>query len=223
MDSHFHQSRTKGSIMDKLERRDIEWIAGNSNWSRSGVAKSLEEQVYSDRASWRNFLSRGLLGLGVSFTLAGIFFFFAYNWDELHRFVKLGLLQGLLLALLLGLLLGKPGPLVKKTLLTAAALLVGALYAVHGQVYQSGADAFELFLAWTLMIALWTLAANFAPLWLLQIALINTTLILYAGQGGPAWLDSQLPTLLICLNVLFWALFEPLPKWTSTKPQPQWL
>src|SRR5690606_6044742 len=98
-----------------------------------------------------------------------------------------------------------------------------ALYAVHGQVYQSGADAFELFLAWTLMIALWTLAANFAPLWLLQIALINTTLILYAGQGGLAWLDSELPTILLCLNVLFWVAFEALPKWTASKPHPQWL
>jgi uncharacterized membrane protein len=159
----------------------------------------------------------------VSFTLAGIFFFFAYNWEQLHRFAKLGLLQGLLLALVLGLLLGTPRPLVKKALLTAASLLIGALYAVHGQVYQSGADAFDLFLAWTLMIALWTLVANFGPLWLLQIALINTSLILYADQGGPPWLESELPALLLCLNLIPWAAFELLPQWTGSKPRPQWL
>ena len=209
--------------MDKLDRRDIEWIAGNSNWSQEGVSKSLEEGLYSDRTAWRSFLSHAFLGLGVSFTLAGIFFFFAYNWEQLHRFAKLGLLQGLLLALVLGLLLGTPRPLVKKALLTAASLLIGALYAVHGQVYQSGADAFDLFLAWTLMIALWTLVANFGPLWLLQIALINTSLILYADQGGPPWLESELPALLLCLNLIPWAAFELLPQWTGSKPRPQWL
>lgn len=209
--------------MDKLDRSDIEWIAGNSNWSEAGVSKSLEENVYSDRASWQKFLSRSFLGLGVSFSLAGIFFFFAYNWERLHRFAKLGLLEGLLLVLVLGLLLGKPNPLVRKTLLTAASLLIGALYAVHGQVYQSGADAFDLFVVWTLMISLWVWVANFAPLWLLYIALINISVMLYADQGAPAWFESGLSPILISLNLLLWGAFELLPKWTGSTPHPQWL
>lgn len=208
--------------MAKLERNDIEWIAGNSNWGEKGISKALRGHVYSDRAAWQGFLSLSTLGLGVAFSVAGIFFFFAYNWEKLHRFAKLGLLEGLLVLLILGLLTVRSGPLSKKALLTAASLLIGALYVVYGQIYQTGANAYELFLIWGLMILPWTLVANFATLWLLQIALVNTGLILYADQGGIPWVESQLPTLLIGLNGLLLIVFELIPRWAGSKPRPSW-
>src|SRR5690606_22549406 len=121
-----------GTPMAKLERPDITWIAANSNWGEKGISKALSGHVYADRATWQRFLSRSTLGLGVAFSLAGIFFFFAYNWDQFPPLAKLGLLEGLLVLLILGILFLRPRPLAQKALLTAASLLVGALYAVYG-------------------------------------------------------------------------------------------
>ncbi|MET0346849.1 MAG: DUF2157 domain-containing protein [Casimicrobiaceae bacterium] len=47
-----------------------------------------------------------------------------------------------------------------KAALVVAALLVGALLALVGQVYQTGADRFELFAAWAVAIVAWVLVAR---------------------------------------------------------------
>lgn len=208
--------------LEKLERSDIAWIAANSNWGEKGISKALHEGVYADRSAWHRFISRATLALGTAFGLAGIFFFFAHNWDKLHRFAKLGLLEGLLVLLVLAVVLLRPKPLARKILLTAAALLVGALYAVYGQIYQTGADAYELFLLWALMILPWTLVAKFAPLWLLQIALLDLSFILYADQGGNPWLEDRLPTLLIVLNGLLLVAVESFPRFWGSKVRFPW-
>ena len=45
-----------------------------------------------------------------------------------------------------------------------ATFLIGTLFAVFGQIYQTGADAYDLFLGWTLFTILWAVAIRFAPL-----------------------------------------------------------
>ena len=82
---------------------------------------------------------------------------------------------------------------------TCAALLTGALLALTGQIYQTGADAFELFAAWAVTVVPWVIVARFAPLWLLWIALLNLSVALYfvtfrwgllgitAGETGTMW------------------------------------
>lgn len=78
--------------------------------------------------------------------------------------------------------------LVKQILLTGATFLIGTLFAVFGQIYQTGADAYDLFLGWTLFTILWAIAIRFAPLWLTFIGLLCTTIWLYniqiAGYGS---------------------------------------
>lgn len=208
--------------MPKISRDDIQAIVHNSNWSENGVAKALQEHVYSDRPSWRRFLSLLLLSLGISFSTSGIVFFFAYNWSQLHRFVKLGLVEGLVMLVFLCLFLLKARPLVKKTMLVAASVLVGVLWAVFGQVYQTGANAYDFFLAWTLCIAIWAFISNFAPQWLLFIALINITLVLYIEQVAHDWEGALLFLLLFGINGLFLLTFLVLPKFTKLKAHPLW-
>lgn len=135
-----------------------------------------------DSAGWRRFFDRLFLIFGVTLTLAGIIFFFAWNWHDMGRLVKLGLVQAAVAAAVL--LSWRKGldSLTGKVSLTAASVLVGALLAVYGQVYQTGADAFELFLAWMILITGWALAARFAPLWLLVVTLGNVSLVLYWHQ-----------------------------------------
>ncbi len=198
--------------MPKIDREDIQILCNHSNWSEAGVRNTLEENIYNDVPSWQRFLQLLLLALGVSFTTAGIIFFFAYNWANLHKFVKLGLIEFLIVLLVLVAVFAKVKPLIKKMLLLAASILVGALYAVFGQVYQTGADAYDFFLGWTLFITIWVLFSNFAPLWTLFVGLLNTVFFLYAEQVAYEWSEVFLYTVLFSMNGLLLVAFLWLPR-----------
>ena len=151
---------------------------------------------------WSRFIRILLLTLGIGFTIAGIIFFFAYNWEDLPKFAKLSLTGGLLIVTTLLSLRPQFDPVIRNILLTAAAALVGVLFAVYGQIYQTGANAYDFFLAWTVFISIWVLVANFPPLWVLYLLLINTTILLYAEQVANHWSDTQVFTLLFLVNLV---------------------
>ena len=137
------------------------------------------QPMYADKKQWKQFLSIFLLAAGVGFTVAGIIFFFAYNWEDLPKFAKLGMVEVLLATSVLLAVFTRWGTLVKQVLLTGATFLTGTLFAVFGQIYQTGADAYHLFLGWTLFTFLWAVAIRFAPLWLTFIGLLSITIWLY--------------------------------------------
>ncbi len=205
-----------------MDRNNIEIISRHSNWSVDGVSKALSNHVYSGKNAWQRFLAVLFLGLGVSFSTAGVIFFFAFNWDSLHRFTKLGLIEGLVVLVFLCLFFIKANPLVKKTMLVGASVLVGVLWAVFGQVYQTGANAYDFFLVWTLSIAVWSFVSHFAPQWVAFIALINITLILYSEQVAHDWDGALLFLLLFGINSLFLLAFLILPRFTKLQAHPSW-
>ena len=173
------------------------------------------QALYADKKQWNQFLSVFLLAVGVGFTVAGIIFFFAYNWDELPKFAKLGIVEVLLIASVLHVTFTRWNKLVKQILLTGATFLIGTLFAVFGQIYQTGADAYDLFLGWTLFTILWAVATRFAPLWLTFIGLLCTTIWLYNIQIANT--NSWEMTLLA--NAVTWicALATIITEWMSTK------
>jgi uncharacterized membrane protein len=185
--------------MQTPDRDDIHIISHHSNRTADIVQQQLLGNVYPNAAGWRKFLQLFLLGAGVAFTVSGIIFFFAYNWDNLGKFAKMGTVGGVLTATVLIVLLTNLSDLVKNILLTGAAVLVGGLFAVYGQIYQTGADTYELFLAWSVFVTLWVVVSGFAPLWLLYLLLINTTGTLYLAQYHS---DLQAVTLLL-IELLF--------------------
>jgi len=152
-----------------------------------------------------------LLLFGSALVLAGVIFFFAYNWAEMGRFLKfvlieLGILACFSAAYFRGLI-----RLSGKILLLSASVLVGVLLAVYGQTYQTGADAFELFLGWAVLILGWVLISEFAALWIVWLILVNTGAILYWKQVGHP--SHSIPYGLFCLaiacfNSIALALYE---------------
>ena len=54
----------------------------------------------ADAKAWLRFVQAFTLTLGSGLMLAGIIFFFAYNWELMHRFVKLGITVALILAVI---------------------------------------------------------------------------------------------------------------------------
>lgn len=150
------------------------------------TASALEYALYRigvlpDSQAWQRFLDKLGLFIGSALVLAGIIFFFAYNWVEMDRLTKFTLLEISLFGLAL-FALWRLDDLVGKISLLATAVVLGVLLAVYGQIYQTGADAFNLFLTWAILIIPWVLVGTFAPLWFLLIILLNLSLILYWAQ-----------------------------------------
>lgn len=164
------------------KREIIHSIARHSNWKEQDVAQKLEKDIYTSIDDGKKFFSISLLVAGIGFFLVGAVFFFAYNWDSISTIAKFGIIQGLLAISVLISILQWDKNYIRQIGLFSASLLTGILLAVFGQTYQSGADAFGLFLTWAILIIPWVLIAKSPPLWAGFIVLINTALALYLDQ-----------------------------------------
>lgn len=164
----------------KSSRKEIYADEAVAGWKQTEAL--LQQQVYADGSHWRRFLNLLLPALGVSFMVSGILFFFAYNWTDLNKFAKLGMIEALLVGAVALVLFTRWNLPIKQIILTGASFLVGALFAVYGQIYQTGANAYDFFLGWTLFVTLWAIASGYPPLWLVWIGLVNITIYLYGKQ-----------------------------------------
>jgi uncharacterized membrane protein len=191
--------RNMSSLAEAKATRDqLQQLAQQGSLDPPALARALVLSGHRpDRRAWGQFVDYLLLSLGALFLVSGIVFFFAYNWEDLPRFGRFGLLEA---AILLGAaathywgLQALPG----KVALTVTALLVGVLLAVFGQEYQTGADSYLLFLNWGLLIAAWVLISNFDVLWAILLVLANLTLFLYWNQVLPDSYYPQAETLFV--------------------------
>lgn len=209
--------------MTKVKREDIHLVSRFSNWTKEAVDEKLKQNVYSDKASWYQFLRLLLISLSTSFIAAGVVFFFAYNWADLHKFVKIGMVQVAILATVISALSLKTTPTVRNILLAGASVLVGVQFAVFGQIYQTGANAYDFFMGWTVFITLWAIATNFAPLWLFWITLLNATLIFYSMQVARDWSDIVVYLLLFVVDTAFLVFLLFGKRLSLQLAQPMWL
>ena len=163
---------------------------------------------------WRDFLDQLLLWYGTMMLGVGIIFFFSYNWNDLGRYTKFGLVEALMIAGLIALGWLEVSRLSGKAALLGLSLLVGVLFVLIGQTYQTGADTFELFALWAAAILPWVLVARFAALWIFWLALVNLATILYYqtfdGLFGMLFAPEQLLWVLLILNTTALVLWEGL-------------
>ncbi|MBI4777849.1 DUF2157 domain-containing protein [Candidatus Desantisbacteria bacterium] len=139
-------------------------------------------------SNWFSWARQMLFIFGNTLVLAGIIFFFAYNWSKMGRFFKFGLIESGIIVCIIGSYLQGRTQLTGKVLLLCASVMVGVLLAVYGQIYQTGADTFELFIGWAILIFGWVVISEFDALWLLWLIILNTGVILYWAQvGSPAY------------------------------------
>lgn len=128
---------------------------------------------------WGNLL---LLCLGVGLLLAGIVFFIAYNWLTMPKALKLGGLQVLTVVCAIAAWQRGLHVLSGRAFLFAACVLVGVFLAAFGQVYQTGADAYELFRGWALLTLIWVIASRAPAHWMLWLVVTNLWIYLYWEQ-----------------------------------------
>jgi uncharacterized membrane protein len=186
-------------------RREILSWAAQRRIQAGGLRAALRlAQAEPTVADWRRFLDLLLLWLGAIFVAVGLIFFIAYNWQAMGRYAKFGLVEVALLAAVacswkLGL-----ERLSGKAALCAASLLVGALLALIGQTYQTGADPWQLFAGWALLILPWVIIGRFAALLLSWVGLVNLSLLLYLQTFPRAF---GFIGLLFTTQTILWSLF----------------
>jgi hypothetical protein len=151
--------------------------------------------------TWWPWVEKALLFLGLALTLSGVVCFFAWNWDALPGLAKLAIVQAGIVGCCVVAWQKKIETLPGKAAITAAAVLVGVFLAVFGQVYQTGADAYQLFVGWALLILPWVAMCRFAGLWVLWLAIVNIAVSLFWEQRIDArGIDSE--WLLLILGLL---------------------
>ncbi|GAA4417521.1 membrane protein [Advenella faeciporci] len=138
---------------------------------------------------WQGFLVFLSLVAGVSFASSGVVTWVAANWDYFSSLQKLYGIQLLFILACLTAFLAywrytrKTGQakagLGSQGALFLAAVITGALLALIGQVYQTGADPWTLFAIWGALLLPFLLAAPNAVIALLWCAVINLAWQLY--------------------------------------------
>ena len=161
-------------------RRIILYWAEQGHLAQPDISRALAlAEVLPSRGAWRDFLDRLLLWMGMMLVASGLIFFLAYNWNDLGRYAKFALAEALLVAALLFVWRLGLDRTNGKAALFGACIFLGALLALIGQTYQTGADTFELFGAWAIMILPWVLVGRSTSLWLLWLILVNVAITLY--------------------------------------------
>uniref|UniRef100_UPI003D011B8E GDYXXLXY domain-containing protein n=1 Tax=Alcaligenes faecalis TaxID=511 RepID=UPI003D011B8E len=140
------------------------------------------------------FLTKLAWGLAVLLLASGLVTWIAANWENWGHVAKFALAQGAVLvsaglALLFrrrsggwGHDLGVPAALTG-----LAAVATGGLLALIGQTYQTGADPWQLFALWTVLIIPWVFTVRSVFLSVLWLVLINTALYLWIDVARLGW------------------------------------
>ena len=185
-------------------------------------------------AERRAFAASLLQAAGLGSMGAGIIFFVAANWHTWGLARRFGLLEaGLVLCI--GVALHQPPPSrVGQAALLLATLLTGALLALFGQSYQTGADVHELFFTWALLTLPFAVAALSGAVWAVWWVVLDVGLALLCGGLGldhffwrllDGWgRDSGTLLMLSCLvNLLGAGFFILLRRSAFAKAAPLWL
>jgi uncharacterized membrane protein len=169
---------------DRASAVRLHALAGAGLLGPDALARALERINRRPTAdSWYRFARVQLILLGTALAVVGAIFFIAANWDDLPPHLRLGLAAAAMSgATIAGGWIGLD-KLTGRAAALAGGLLFGPLMALVGQIYQTGADAWELFAAWSLVLGAYALATRFAGAWVCAIVLATVTTYLYIGQA----------------------------------------
>lgn len=143
--------------------------------------------VYPTKQTWLAFFDKTLLVIGSVALALALVFFIAYNWLDMGKMGKFALVEGALvitITLYVGLCARRQFLLIRQLLLLIASIITGSLLALFGQTYQTGADTWQLFFVWALLITPWVMISRFPALWLLWLGLLNACLLSYLDVTG---------------------------------------
>jgi len=196
-------------------------------WAESGLLRAQQVQKLAtlaplepSRADWLAVGERLCLWGGALLLALAVVFFFAYNWADLHHFAKLAVGAAALLACVATAFASQPTGTVWQAALFGAALCTGALLALIGQIYQTGADIWELFAAWSALMLPFVLLARAWPAWLLCVCISNVCLMRLWHVEGLLHSAATSLALILALNSAWWLLAARCKAWMLVQPSP---
>lgn len=177
-------------------------------------------------SEWLRFADQLLMWLGALAITFSILFFIAFNWSEVGRFAKFGMVEIALCGCVLLYLKFPEYALAGKASLLSASILLGVLLGLYGQTYQTGADPWQLFFNWALLITPWAIVARWPALWLLWLALLNLSAALYFDTFG-GFFGFFVPPIFGGELGLIWCVFllnlSALIIWEAASPHHTWM
>ena len=131
-----------------------------------------------------NKLKNSFLYFSMLFFITGISCFIAYNWNKMESFTKISIPIILIILGVIGWFAFQNRVLYRQLFLFSSSFFIGILFAVFGQIYQTGADPYTLFRNWGLFILIFSFVENFYPLWILNITVFTISGMIYSRLYG---------------------------------------
>lgn len=209
--------------MKESNRNIVIGFIDNKNIQKDNIQKVLEKtKIIPTSSFWYRFIDQTLLWFGALSLAFSMLFFMAYNWVEFGYFAKFSLVEGsMLLSIGAYWYLGAE-KLSAKVMLMVSTIFLGVLLALVGQTYQTGADPWQLFFYWAILMLPWAFVGRFGAMWIFWITLINISILLYMNTFGRLfgfyfYSESSLLWVLFIFNTL------SLVVWESLKGYFEWL
>lgn len=137
--------------------------------------------------------------IGLALIAVSIVYLLAANWWMLPKFVQLFMPQVLLLGSALLSVHFAARERLRQSLDTVSGLMLGLSLAVIGQIYQTGADSYQLFLLWALLLLPWLYRPNIG---VFALFCVVSQLALYFYFKQSFWLVRAETAYLLSLNLL---------------------
>ena len=136
-----------------------------------------------DGEFWTRWAIRALLAIAVGHILSGIIFFFAFNWNDLSGMAKFSIVGGGIAACLTAWVISKLDSPAGQAIGIGATVLVGVMFAVLGQVYQTPAMIHTPFLFWAILTLPFALASRNLAHWAVWLTILTVAITAYANSG----------------------------------------
>ena len=168
-----------------------------------------------------SFLRLILIWVGALSLVMALLLFMAFNWQDLGRFSKFMMVEVSMFAAITIYYVASQYERVQQIALMLASITLGILLALIGQTYQTGADPWQLFALWALLMTPWAIVARASAVWILWIVLVNVGAVLYYQKFDLSWfllfeVRDNLLLLLFGINAFLWLAWRYLaPKYET--------
>ncbi|WP_078548902.1 GDYXXLXY domain-containing protein [Litchfieldia alkalitelluris] len=135
----------------------------------------------------KKIIPLGYLG-GIILIITSIIYFFAANWEVFSRFEQLGLaVSSMLLIYFCAFLTSKllaHQTFLYRWFLVGGAITFGVSVALVGQIYNSHADSYMLFVIWFLPTLAFAIITKYVPFWILSYILFHLSYWFYLNPSS---------------------------------------
>ena len=237
LSSHKHGAMPGGAAESLC--RSLSALRNNSSSEGSRLSSAAYQKILyycgvrPNLAGWRRFLMLFLSMLSFLALASGVVFFIAWNWALMPKMAKFALVELWIVALAV-VVWWRWYDSVAQSALLALGLSFGGLFALYGQVYQTGADSWELFRAWAIVLLPLALIARRNGLWFCFWVVANLAFQLYyVGRSSAffsdipfanlSWFSDSILYIYIAIQACCLIFREALAEYAQKRSPDSWL